>query len=63
MAADRMTPAPEVLAETVAEEVAAACEESGRFLSVDWNDLGEVTIRVTGRTFRATFYDITDEED
>lgn len=48
--------------EDIAEGVAQILEESGSFTMVDWNDLGEVTVQSGGRTFRATFFDITDEE-
>ena len=50
-----------------AEFVAGKLEEdvnpSGPDLrSVDWNDLGEVTIQFRGRTYRMALNDITDEE-
>jgi hypothetical protein len=28
----------------------------------DWNDLGEVTVQIDGRTYRAIFEDVTDED-
>jgi hypothetical protein len=46
----------------VAQHVATGLEESSPFESVDGNDLGEVTVRLRGRVFRATFFDITDED-
>ncbi len=49
----------------VAEKVADALEEhlelSEAFQMVDWNDLGEVTIRAGGKTFRLFVRDITAE--
>ncbi|MER8394061.1 hypothetical protein NKH10_19415 [Mesorhizobium sp. M1340] len=47
----------------IAEAVAQILEESAAFTLVDWNDLGEVTLQAGGRTFRATFVDITDDEE
>ena len=50
----------------VVEAVAAALDEAhpGNDLTIegaDWNDIGELTVRIGGRTFRAMFNDITDE--
>ena len=45
----------EIISRTVDENVAE--------ISTDWNDLGELTFRFKGRTFRGIFADITDEED
>lgn len=47
----------------IAEGVSEALERDCSFTFVDWNDLGEVTVQAGGRTFRATFFDITDEDD
>jgi hypothetical protein len=38
-------------------------DENAAEIFADWNDLGELTFRFKGRTFRGIFYDITDEED
>ena len=49
----------------VTEQVAAACEEAvlttAGWFSVDWNDLGEVTIVTRGGTFRFTGEKLEDE--
>jgi hypothetical protein len=46
----------------VAERIAAALEATNQFKAADWNDLGEVTVWVGGRTYRMTVTDITDED-
>lgn len=52
----RLTPAD------IAEAAAEALERDCAFPFVDWCDLGEITVQAGGRTFRATFVDITDAE-
>jgi hypothetical protein len=47
----------------MAEKITSALEGDTAFpgWTVDWNDLGEVTIQTGGRTYRMTVRDITDE--
>jgi hypothetical protein len=52
---------PDTPLAALAEKVCAELESSGAFRLVDWNDLGELTVQVDGRTYRAAFADITDE--
>ena len=53
----------EQVAAEVAEAVAGSLERDATLSRVDWNDLGEVTVGLGGRTFRMTVRDVTDELD